>query len=1084
MYFHADELALTLDPTYLARGRSYWHQGRVLSADLQKDGTLVAGMVRGSGRSVYKLLIRLERTASHQLEITGQCSCPVHYNCKHVAAVLLEVAANLETRTDTRFQGLPLELNIWFDRLRKAGKQQEEDDIPERLLYLLDLEDTLNGRFIQVKTVKVRRRKSGEFSSPSPFTTGSRSSARFVLPADQHILGLLEVTGPSHSGRHRLGGGLGSQTLELLVETGRCHWKAQTGPALQQGAPLISALSWEVDDKGDQRVSIAKTPDRLLLPLSPPWYLDPASGQAGPVDTGLAAPVAETLAAAPRISARLAGNLSQALQQSFPGQPLPAPRPMETQHRDDVQPVPHLRLRSEKDDLYYPGEPEPWEDYAEFWLDYDGVPVHPMDEEPTLVHRRGEGLELILRHADDEIKYFELLLALGLQPDPMETEDEHQVLLLEGEADGWYQLILDTVPQLRAQGWRIEISDDFRYRLIEADEWYATLDETPGNDWFSLELGVDVDGERVNILPILASYLRQIKTMEDLRNLRELPDDTPLMCPLGDGRIINLPLARARHLIEVLTELYDPQALDQEGRLRLSRLQSVQLEDLAGDGEPLTWEGGEEIRSFGQRLRDFDGIQACPPPHTLQAQLRPYQQEGLNWLQFLREYGLGGILADDMGLGKTIQTLAHLLVEKAAGRAKRPSLVVAPTSLMFNWRREAQRFAPSLRVLTLQGLQRKSLFEQIDEHDLVLTTYPLLPRDAEALLAREYHLLILDEAQHIKNPKAKAAETARNLQARHRLCLTGTPLENHLGELWSQFHFLMPGMLGDDKRFRKLFRTPIEKHGDDPRRRQLIRRINPFLLRREKADVAADLPPKTEILSEVELGGAQRDLYETIRVGLQEKVQQEIERKGIQRSQIVILDALLKLRQVCCDPRLLKLDAARKVKQSAKLDLLREMLPEMVEEGRRILLFSQFTTMLGLIEDQLQADKIDYVKLTGRTRDRATPIDRFQAGQVPVFLISLKAGGSGLNLTAADTVIHYDPWWNPAVERQATDRAHRIGQEKNVFVYKLLTRGTVEEKIAQLQVRKQELADALFGGKGGSVALDSKDLDELFRPLD
>jgi len=446
------------------------------------------------------------------------------------------------------------------------------------------------------------------------------------------------------------------------------------------------------------------------------------------------------------------------------------------------------------------------------------------------------------------------------------------------------------------------------------------------------------------------------------------------------------------------------------------------------------------------------------------------------------------VLADDMGLGKTIQSLAHLLVEQASGRADLPSLVIAPTSLMFNWKREAERFARSLKVLLLHGSERHGRFASIAEHDLVLTTYPLLPRDLDQLLAHDWHLLILDEAQAIKNPRSKAAQAARALNARHRLCLTGTPLENHLGELWSLLDFLMPDMLGDERRFRRLFRNPIERHGDDARSEQLRRRIAPFLLRRTKEAVATELPPKTEILREVPLASDQRDLYETLRLALHEKVRAEVERKGMAQSGIIILDALLKLRQVCCDPRLVSLESARKVKGSAKLELLMTLLPELLDEGRRVLLFSQFTSMLALIETELDKlgmrEKQHFVKLTGRTRNRAAPVDAFQAGEVPLFLISLKAGGSGLNLTAADTVIHYDPWWNPAAERQATDRAHRIGQDKPVFVYKLLTEGTVEQRVAELQARKQALADAMLAGGGASAgSLTHDDLELLFAPL-
>lgn len=436
-----------------------------------------------------------------------------------------------------------------------------------------------------------------------------------------------------------------------------------------------------------------------------------------------------------------------------------------------------------------------------------------------------------------------------------------------------------------------------------------------------------------------------------------------------------------------------------------------------------------------------------------------------------------------MGLGKTVQTLAHILREKQAGRLDRPALVVAPTSLLFNWRREAQQFAPRLSVLTLHGPERKALFDRIPGHDLVLTTYALLSRDQDVLTAHAWHLLILDEAQHIKNPRAKAGQVARRIEADHRLCLTGTPLENHLGELWSLFDFLMPGLLGDERGFRRLFRTPIEKQGLESRRDLLARRTAPFLLRRTKEQVAVELPPKTEIVRSVDLAGPQRDLYEGIRVAMYDKVRRAIDRKGAKRAHIEILDALLKLRQVCCDPRLLKLDAARRVKGSAKLELLTGLLPELVEEGRRILLFSQFTTMLGLIETEVSRLGIDYVKLTGRTRDRGTPVERFQAGEVPLFLISLKAGGTGLNLTAADTVIHYDPWWNPAVERQATDRAHRIGQDKPLFVYKLIAAGTVEEAIQRMQAEKQALADGLLGESAGAGLPPAEEIAALFAPV-
>ncbi len=318
------------------------------------------------------------------------------------------------------------------------------------------------------------------------------------------------------------------------------------------------------------------------------------------------------------------------------------------------------------------------------------------------------------------------------------------------------------------------------------------------------------------------------------------------------------------------------------------------------------------------------------------------------------------------------------------------------------------------------------------------------------------------------------------LVAGQRLCLSGTPIENNLEELWSQFAFLMPGLLGDRRSFTKRFRTPIEKKGDDFRRRQLILRITPFIMRRTKAEVATELPPKHTILRRITLAPEQRELYETIRMTMLEKVREQVAERSLSQSRIVVLDALLKLRQACCDPRLVKLASARLIETSSKLEDLLEMITEMVPEGRRILLFSQFTSMLDLIKPRLDAAGIPFVELTGDTRDRAEPVRAFQAGEVPVFLISLKAGGRGLNLTAADTVIHYDPWWNPAVEDQASDRAHRIGQTKSVFVYKLIAADTVEERILELQQRKAELAGIAFNEAGDINALDFDDIDYLF----
>ncbi|MDZ4288036.1 MAG: DEAD/DEAH box helicase [Prosthecobacter sp.] len=641
----------------------------------------------------------------------------------------------------------------------------------------------------------------------------------------------------------------------------------------------------------------------------------------------------------------------------------------------------------------------------------------------------------------------------------------------------WAQFLRDSVPQLRAEGWVVEVADDFGYNVVDAaqETWFTDLvTDTENKDWFSLDLGVSLGSGRVSLVPVLVECIDQGLTPEALEaNL----DQTFLIAVPGPGNpVLALPASRLVLLLRFLQELLASRPTRKDGKLRLDRLSAAQLQSL--DGLPIS--APVELAALRQRLEQFTEISAVPLPSGLKAELRPYQRDGLSWLQFLREFGMHGILADDMGLGKTVQTLTHLLLEKEAGRMDRPSLILAPTSVLRNWGREAAKFTPDLRVLLLHGEERRSDFRRIPKHDLVITSYPLLVRDADELCRVDWHVIALDEAQNIKNPKSRAAQVAGMLKARHRLCLTGTPMENHLGELWSLFQFLMPGLLGDADRFRTFYRNPMERERDNERQQQLADRLHPIMLRRTKSAVAKDLPPKTEILHTIELGKAQTDLYETIRAAADKRVREAISAQGLERSQIVVLDALLKLRQVCCHPNLVKAESARQVTESAKTAyLMEELLPELLDEGHKVLIFSQFTEMLAIIEAQLKEQRISHVKLTGETKERETPMRRFQKGEVPVFLISLKAGGAGLNLTAADTVIHYDPWWNPATEAQASDRAHRIGQTKPVFIHKLICQGTIEERIVEMQKSKSALIEGLLTGRTDKLRLTPDDLQQL-----
>ncbi len=644
------------------------------------------------------------------------------------------------------------------------------------------------------------------------------------------------------------------------------------------------------------------------------------------------------------------------------------------------------------------------------------------------------------------------------------------------------------VKELRKLGWTVEIAADYPYQVVtEQPSWYASVQPDGDKpDWFSLQLGVEINGQRLNLMPVLLELIEDASGQLDLQILARRSRRF-FALPLGGHQYLPVPNDRMQTLLRVVVELYRGEGSDRDA-LSFQRLRAGALIDLddsfKADDAQLTWDGDTPVRDFGEQLAIVSMVDPSQVASSLQASLRPYQQQGLSWLQHLRSHELGGVLADDMGLGKTLQTIAHIVTEKQSGRADIPCLVITQTSLVGNWFREIGKFAPHLRVVAYHGPDRAKLHGELAQADVVVSSYPLLVREEERWLQHEFHLAVLDEAQTIKNARSQAHKAAKLLRTRHRVCLSGTPVENNLSELWSLFDFLMPGYLGSEPHFRQCYQHPIERHGDETRLAALRSQVAPFILRRMKDQVAKELPPKTEIVKPVELSGKQRELYESIRMSVHTDVRRAIKKKGFDASTINILDGLMKLRQLCCDPRIVKVEAARFVRESAKLNALMEMLTAQLSEGRRVLIFSQFTSMLGLISQRLKDQHIGHVSLTGSTPDRQKPVDAFENREVDVFLISLKAGGTGLNLVSADTVIHYDPWWNPAAQAQATDRAYRIGQKRPVFVYNLIIAGSVEERMLQLQSRKRHLADTILGaGEAETLRWTEHEVDVLFAPL-
>jgi superfamily II DNA or RNA helicase len=1046
--------------------------GTVREVRILQGGAVITGVV-GSAR-VY---IRRADT-----KVEGECSCRDGSPCVHVAAVTLAADAGSATHQ----AGIrPTVSEPAMQPRRTAAIAPGPASQKQHLLYLLERSP---GSGIHL-SVWIAQTAPGTHEplpdSLHPFAVrispAGTEFPRYVEAADKPILTTLGTADRAQrtlSAAHTwaLAAPNSGALLEQIVKTGRAFWgKAAGRPLRPIPEPRQVSFGWHVLPNGDQELRSESGSALEVFPeFEPPTCIDTATRAIGPIDSTQPLSLVRGYWRG-RITPEQISDTNEQIARAAAALDFPRLRTFAIKQ----QPLSSLTAR-----LVLSAGPTGTLHYV-----YNGIAIESnrLQDEHAIVRQIENGVLYEIPRDHDRERTLRVRLAEVL---PQATQSRA----------AWLEFVLTSVPALEAEQWDIRIEADFPYRLAKADDWFGDLARDHRQGWFNLRLGVLVAGQQVNLLPMLARYLQTTLAGDQTQLMEASPEEAhpdPGAAPapsqeagcrigaewlvrLDDGRYLPIPLERIQRIADTLVELFDQNALTRQQTLSLPRSHASRIAQLSRElhGSQLQAQTSD-LRTLLEDLQSSGGsIQPLDAPAGFRARLRPYQQEGLGWLQFLRRHRLGGILADDMGLGKTVQTLAHLAVEKQHGRLNKPSLIVAPVSTLGNWQQELHRFTPELEILVLHGSRRRESFSLIDQMDVVVTGYPVLQLDSETLLAREYYLVILDEAQTIKNPKAKVSVIARALRAEHRLALTGTPVENHLGELWSLFDFAQPGLLGEDKQFQRHYRTPIEKEGNRLRAQALAQRVAPFLLRRTKDAVAKDLPPKTEIIETLALDERQRDFYDGIRLASHRHIQEVVSRQGLARSRITILDALLKLRQACCDPRLLPLAAGDAETPSAKLEWLSDALPELIASGRRVLLFSQFTSMLRLIEARVVELGIPYCLLTGETQNRPEVIARFQSGAVPLFLISLKAGGTGLNLTAADTVIHYDPWWNPAVEAQATDRAHRIGQDKPVFVYKLIAQDTVEEKIMQLQADKHALASRLY--TEGTSSWTAADIEALF----
>ncbi len=690
----------------------------------------------------------------------------------------------------------------------------------------------------------------------------------------------------------------------------------------------------------------------------------------------------------------------------------------------EESPVPQPRLTLEPEDAPEWMNPQL---EARLSFSYGSLTVDAGDPRSAVVD--WEDHRFVRRDPTTEQDAVVRLLELGLKP--VASKSGHSLELEPRELPAVAEPLL-------AAGWEVEA-----HGASIRPPGPPSLRIESGVDWFELSGQIDFGGDRIGLPDVLSAISEGRRSVE-----------------LQDGSKGLLPAAWVENY-ESLNQL--AQGSSEEG-LRFLPSQALLVDALLAVTPPANV--SETFAELREKLSTFSSIKPKKEPRSFVGTLRNYQRLGLGWLCFLREFGLGGVLADDMGLGKTIQALALLRMYRTASRTTNlPYLVVAPRSLVYNWIDEAARFTPDLKVLEYAGRDREDLRGELPDADLVVTTYGTVRRDIGHLATVDFDTVILDEAQAIKNAASQTAKACRLLTGRHRLALTGTPIENHLGELGSIFEFLNPGLLG------RLPALDVLAGGRAPSKQELAlvaRGLRPFILRRSKREVLPDLPEKTEQILQCNLNPEQQEIYDRLRAGYRDSLLKQVEDKGVAGSAMQVLEALLRLRQAACHPGLI--DESWNDAGSAKLESLFEQVSEVLDEGHKCLVFSQFTSLLAYVRTHLDEQDVPYAYLDGQTRNRGEVVDRFQTDpDTNIFLISLKAGGVGLNLTAAGYVFLLDPWWNPAVEAQAIDRTHRIGQTQPVFAYRLIARGTVEEKMLELQRSKRQIADAILDGGGSSL---------------
>ncbi|WP_119328230.1 DEAD/DEAH box helicase [Cysteiniphilum halobium] len=1104
----------------ISRGHAYCNQYSIKSLQATSDDGInfvIKSEVFGSGKEAYSQSIFVDvnpqaKTLSSVLD--AECSCPVSYFCKHIYAVLFIFNKSLAERLKEPDALTPVAATKSlsaqptkktkvpasnFDKT--AFERQFHDNIrlekstllsqgkaPSNLVIVYQLVAFKENQQLsyKIEASYVRILKSGAgYGKPQSTNLGNIVTGYAKYPdcadiKDLEIFKYLQtqvnryvVHLPSLTGEY------GAHFLKLLIATERFFIGDIIMGKHCTLAPNVKLdIDWsEVNGKFRFNAQINGKTNAKIIPTTPAFYID--GNKMGQIISDIPGNQLLLLNTLKDISKDDMSFVRYTIEKSTLAKQIKFPSEVKKLKTEKITPkaIAHFSKGSSIDWPHYGF-------FAEVSFEYDGTRFEPHESDTHIIEHNGRLIEKDLKFEKAKL---ETLAAFGFDKSrrayfgygnqTQKPFGESYILNANpyfSPEDQWETFYLEDLEDFKRLGWQVEFDDDFAHHYIVADNIDIGIEEGAQNDWFNVHLNVNHNGNTIDLQPLIMQYLQKGLNKEE----------HDLVAIVDKNHRLKIDYSIIEPVINSLFELND----ERGDTLKFSKYQIgalMSLEEQLGKSGAIDYSKANALKRFVDSLKDTTNLPLLNTPKAVQATLRDYQRYGVSWMDFLSKHGMAGLLADDMGLGKTLQTLTWIQLQHDNDKDFGTSLIIAPTSVVGNWIREAEKFTPKLKILLLHGSERITHYDTLLNYDIVVTSYPLVLKDEKIHRSNNYSALILDEAQTIKNAKTKQAQSIFTLSAKYRFCLTGTPLENHLGELWSQFNFLMPGFLGNDSQFRKHFKNPIEKHQDTDRLNVLKSRISPFMLRRTKALVAKDLPEKTESIEIIELPNTQKQLYESVRMTMEKKVRELLKKQGLAKSHIHILDALLKLRQSCCHPQLVKLDSAKKVHESAKLDYLLEMLTELAAENRKVLVFSQFVEMLDLIALELSKHKIQYVQLTGQTKNRQKLIDDFsEKSDISVFLISLKAGGTGLNLVAADTVIHFDPWWNPAVEAQATDRAYRIGQDKPVTVYKLIAKDSVEEKILKLQQKKADLASGLYNKDGQTdFKLSENDLLNLFEPI-